>query len=487
MHSYQKFTKQVFRIGLLDLLATIQGLVFLSLITKNLGAGDYGIFTQIRVVMSLAIAFTFFGLHEALIRFIPGEKDSQKIQEGVYSSVALIFGANLIIALFLIVFSGYMSAFLKFDKIFVKLLSLIIIFESLNTILLVAIRSIREIDKYFWIVASKLIFEISIVAAIIIIGYGLVGAISSLLFIRLVIFLILGFFTIKGIGLKFPDFSLTKAYLSFGLPTIVDGISYWMITSLDRFLIGFFLGILFVGYYVPAYSIGSLLVFFIFPISFMLSTLLPKFFDDNDLEQVKNYLMHSLKYFSLFMIPSVFGVSVLSRQLLVVFSTQDIADKAFFAVPFVALSIFFYGTTYFFAQILVLFKKTKVIASVWMTAAFLNLALNMIFIPLLGILGAAINTFIAYFSALFLMRHFAFKDLQFKIEWVFMAKALVASVFMSLFILWIKGPGILGLLLEIVLGVSVYLILMILFKGLDKKEFNFLKSLIHEEMAILGK
>lgn len=480
LQAYKKFAKSIFLVGFLDFMGMVQGLVFLSLITKILGTQDYGIWVQIRILMTLAVAFTFLGLQEALIRFIPGEKSEEKVREGIYSSFFLIFFINLIVSLFLMAFAGYISILLKFDSIFIRLLSLIVIFESLSAFFLVVVRSMKEIRKYFWTVALKLIGEIGLVTAVIFIGHGLIGAIFSILVVRVIIFLVLIFYITKKISFKYPNFSLVKKYLSFSLPTMMDGISYWVVTSSDRFFIAFFLGVTFVGYYVSAYSIGSLLVFFIFPLAFMLSTILPKLFDENNLDEVKDYLRHSLKYLLLLIIPSTFGLSVLSRKLLILFSTKEISDEAFFLVPFIATSIFFYGVIYFFAQILVLAKKTKTIALVWLISALLNLALNIIFIPILGILGAAISTLAAYFCALILMYYFSFKEFHFKIEWYFILKTLMASVFMALPILWLDLSGLLGLILEILLGAVIYLILIMALKGIDKKEINFLKNLIYE-------
>ena len=484
--SYLKFVKHIFTVGFLNLLGIVQGLVFLSLITKILGAKDYGVWSQVMVTMSLMVSFTFLGLHEALIRFIPGEKDKEKVSEGVYSSFVLVFFVNLIIASFLILFSGYLSIFLKFDQIFIRLLSLIIIFESLNAIFLVVIRAKKEIGKYFWFVSFKMFLEIGLLIAMVLLGYGLFGAILSFLFIRIIIFLVLFFYIIKKIGFKFPNFSLIKKYLFFGFPTIADGISYWIITSSDRYLIGFFLGIIFVGYYAPAYSIAYILSIFIFPLSFVLSAVLPQLFDEDKMNEVKNYLQYSLKYFLAIIIPATFGISILSKQLLVIFSTKEIATNAYFVVPFIAASIFLYGVSYFFSQILILVKKTKVIASIWTIAAFLNLGLNIIFIPILGILGAAITTFIAYFCAFILMYYFAFREFQFKIEWGFVFKIFIASILMNFSILWFNPQGIIGLISAILSGAIIYLILMVLLKGFSKKEIDFLKNLIYE-MPIFGK
>ncbi|MDO8530231.1 MAG: polysaccharide biosynthesis C-terminal domain-containing protein [bacterium] len=484
LQAYTKFAKSIFAVGFLDFMGVVSGLVFLSLITKMLGAQDYGIWIQIRVLMSLAVALTFLGLQEALIRFIPGGKNQEEIREGVYSSLFLIFFLNAVIGLLLLVFTGRISAFLHVDQLFVRLLSLIIILESLSTFFLVVIRAIKEIRNYFWIMTLKLFGEIVLVVSVVLLGQGLLGAIVSMLIIRILIFSILILYVIKKIGFAYPSFSLTKKYLSFSLPTMVDGLSYWMITSSDRFFIAFFLGVAFVGYYVPAYSIGSLLAFFIFPMAFMLSTMLPKLFDENNVHEVKNYLSYSLKYLLCLMIPAIFGLSAVSRQLLTFFSTQEIADRAFFVVPFVAVSILFYGVIYFFAQILALAKKTKITALVWLVSAFLNLVLNIIFIPMLGILGAAIATLAAYLCALVLMRRFAFKELRFKIDWYFIGKVLMASIFMGISIAWLNLPGASGLIVEILLGVVIYIMLMVLFKGIDAKEINFLKKLLTRESHI---
>lgn len=465
-------------VGFLNFLGIVQGLVFLSLITKILGAGDFGVWSQIKVTVSLAATFTFLGLHEALIRFIPGESDKENIKEGIYSSLFFIFFINLVIALGLLIFSFYVGQFLKVEKPFVFLLAFIIVFESLSNMLLVIIRAFREIGKYFWFVTVKMILEIIFFVTMILLGYGLLGAVISYLLLRVFAFLILLVYLIKKIGFKLPDFYLVKKYLNFGIPTIADGFFYWVITSSDRYLIGLFLGIIFIGYYAPAYSIGYLLSVFIFPLSFMLSVVLPKLFDENNIPEVKKYLSYCFKYFLMVIVPATFGISVLSKELLVVFSTAEIAANAYFIVPFIAVSILIYGISYFFSQILVLFKKTKTLALVWFIASILNLGLNIILIPILGILGAALTTLLAYLAAFILMYYFAFKELQFKIEWSFIFKSFISSIVMITPFLWFNLKGFWGLISAMLSGIIVYLASMILFRSFNTREVIFLKNLV---------
>lgn len=486
MYSYLKFAKHTFIMGVLHASGLLQSLVFLPVITKILGAEDYGIWSQLKITMNLLVPLSFLGLGAALERFIAGEKNREKIQEGVYSSLTFVSGIILTMALLLIIFSGSAAAFLGFAPMFVKFLALLIIFESLITIFSIIIQAKREIGKYFWFSISKMFGETGLIIGVIALGCGLYGAVLSLLFIRIVIFLILLVYLVRKIGIKIPDFSLIESYFRFGVPTMTYSISYWVVASVDRYIIGFFLGVLFVGYYAPAYSIGMLLVFFIIPVTSILTVVLPKFFDDNNLEEVKKYLSYSLKYFLLMMVPAVFGLSVLSRRLLIIFSTEEIADNAYFVVPFVAASTLVYGLACFFNQILVLVKKTKIIAIIWIIAAFLNLGLNIILIPKFGIIAAAITTFLSYFCAFILIWYFAFKEFQFKIDWNFMAKSIAASILMVLFIRWFDPSGLFNVILSIILGVLTYGLLIFLFRGVGKKEIMFLKNLIYE-MAFSNK
>jgi O-antigen/teichoic acid export membrane protein len=319
-----------------------------------------------------------------------------------------------------------------------------------------------------------------LVISAIILGYGLYGAVLSFLLVRVLTFFILFAYILAKFGIKIPDFSLIKKYLSFGLPKIADSVSYWAITSIDRYFIGFFWGMVFVGYYAPAYSIGTVLTLFLFPISFMLSATLPKSFDEDKIEEVKEYLSLSLKYFLSIIIPASFGLSVLSRQLLSIFSTEEIANAAHTVTPVIVASIFLYGITYFFVQILVLAKKTKTIAKIWAVGAALNFLLNMIFVPLSGIMGAAFATLTAYLCAFILMRHFADLELKFYIDWSFVAKSTFSSLMMALLIFLFGQEGIFGLIFSITFGVLFYGISMFLLKGFSKKEIIFLKNLSYE-------
>ena len=432
--SYQKFTKDIGLLGLMQIVITISGLITLPIITKLLGAESYGIWIQLMVTLGLISTFANVELPYALVRFLPGEKDKGKIQDGIWSVLVVIFGILFLISILLISFSGIISKFLGCNQIFILLLAPIIIFDCLNFLLTNILRAFQEIKKYCYISIAFNIIEAILIISSVFLGYGLLGAVISMLIIRIIFFIIMGAFVISMVGVKMPKFLKIKEYLVFCLPLVPIDMSYWVIQSSDKYFIGFLMGALFVGYYAPAYTLGCCISFFIVPLGFLLPATLAKHHDENEIEKVKTYLRHSLKYFLIIAIPAVFGLSVLSKPLLTTFTTPDIAQHSYFVVPLIALSMLLYGSCIIFTQNLLIKKKTKTSGMIWIIGSLLNVCLNFVFVPRFGILGAAITTLLAYAFITMMIWYYSFKELKFKIDWKIILKSIFASAIMALFI-----------------------------------------------------
>lgn len=470
MISRKKFVKDIGILGLTNLIFAFRGIFLLPIITKLLGVVSYGIWTQLMVSVSLVVPLMLLGIPAALVRFLAGREEKRDIQEGVYSSLLVVFTTALLAGFFLILFSEPIANIFHYPRVFVIFLALIILFETLNAIFLNAFRALHAIKTYSFFVIFQTAGEISLVFAAISLGYGLYGAVASFLISRVILFFLSFFWVYKKIGIRIPQFSQTKEYLAFGLPTIASGASYWAITSSDKYLVGFFLGALFVGYYTPAYTIGNVLVLFVFPFSLILPSVLSKFFDENNISEMKLYLSYSLKYFLAVAIPAVFGISVLSWQLLRILSTVDIANNGYFVTPFIALGMLCYGVYTIIAQILDIVKKTKLSALIWMIAAAGNLVLNMFFISSFGILGAAITTLAAYGIALALTVYFSFKEFTFEIDTVFIVKSIAASTIMAIIISFFNPQGLLHISAVIMFSAFFYGGLMIAARAFNKRE-----------------
>jgi O-antigen/teichoic acid export membrane protein len=284
---------------------------------------------------------------------------------------------------------------------------------------------------------------------------------------------------LKEIGVKIPDFSKLKPYLHYGLPLVPSTIFAWIAASSDRYVIVYFLGLAPVGIYSAAYNISQAAIFmFLAPISFVLVPTLSRLYDDNKMEEVKTHLSYSLKYFLMFAIPVTFGVSVLAKQILTIIATSEFVYTGSLVMPFVALSMVLSGFYSIIGTVLILVKKTKIYGLIWGMAALTNLSLNIVLVPYIGILGAAIATLISCAIASVITVRLSFRYLRFEIGLTFIIKSIVAAVIMAL-ILWQLNPiGTLNVLISIGVGAVIYFIILILLKGIEREELGFIKSLM---------
>jgi len=478
MPEYKLFAQRVGLVGIVNLLVSLSGIILLPILTKTLLIEEYGIWVQIIVTITLISPIVGLGLPYTMVRFLAAKKDKTKIQEGFYSIAVFIFFTSLAASVLLFIFSEpFAAAFLGGRADLLRVISVIIPIECLNNLFLNYFRTFQRIKKYSFFNILYTYGMVVLVAYSLLSGYGIFGALISFLIARLFVFMLMCSLIISEIGVKIPNFSHLKEYLNFGLPTVPGTFSSWIVGSSDRYIIGYFLGVAFVGYYSPGYMLGAFVSMYMAPIGFLLPAVLSKLYDEGKEEEVKKYLEYTLKYFLMFAIPSVLGLSLLSKQLLITLSTSEIASYGYPITPFVAVSALFLGAGAIISHILILVKKTKISGSIWVLAAVINLGLNFVFIPYFGILGAAITTLIAYVLAFIFTTYYSFKYLKFNIDFRFILKSIFASIVMSLVIIKWNPIGTLNVLIVIGVCAVVYAAILLLLKGVKKEEITFFREL----------
>ena len=478
MNEHKLFTQRIGLIGITNLLVGLSGIILLPILTKNLPIEDYGAWVQFMVTVTLISSIVILGLPYTMVRFLAAVKDKKEIQEGFYSVALFVLFTGVITSLLLLLFSKPIASSLFDNRTdLVKILLILIPIECLRSVCLNFFRAFQQIKRYSLFVFLKTYGMVVLVTYSVLSGYGVYGAVLSLLITEIFILLLMATLIIAEIGVKIPTFSHLKEYLNFGLPTVPGNFSSWITRSSDRYVIGYFLGVAFVGYYSPGYALGGMIAMYGAPLGMLLPAALSKLYDEGKYEEVKIYLEYSLKYFLILAIPSAFALSILSKQLLVILTTSEIALQGYLITPFVALSALLLGASAIISHIIVLVKKTKISGSIWSIAAIINLGLNFVFIPYIGILGAAITTLIAYFLTSVLITYYSFKYFKFDIDFRFIVKSILASVLMSLVIIQWSSRGLLNVLIVIGVCAVVYAAILLVLGGVKKEEIRFFREL----------
>jgi O-antigen/teichoic acid export membrane protein len=477
MADYKLFIQRIGLIGVTNLFLSLSGIILLPILTKNLPIQDYGIWAQITVTIGIVTPVASLGLDSAMARYLPSLTKKDEIQEIFYSIFLSVLPVYIIVSSLIYIFSGVISSSL-FDSYVsvVKILSIIIFFECINNLFLDYLRSKQMITKYSLLSIIKNYVQVLAISFFILMGEGILGATAGLLLTNILVFLIMASIIYSNIGFKIPKFKNMKEYLSFGIPLVPMAVSGWIVNSSDRYVIGLVLGAAAVGYYSPGYSLGSLILMFLAPLGILLPVTLAKHYDENKLEDVNKTLYYSLKYFLAIGIPAVFGLSFLSKSVLNILSTSEIAEEGYLIVPFVALSSLIYGVQTIYWQILILKGQTNIGGKFWLIASLLNVLLNFLLIPYTGIIGAAITTLFAFTFAFVVTAYYSTKILKLDPNFGFILKSVFASIVMSLVIVVFNPTEWVGVVITIGICVVVYFIVLLLLKGFDKTEFHILKE-----------
>jgi O-antigen/teichoic acid export membrane protein len=317
----------------------------------------------------------------------------------------------------------------------------------------------QQIRRYSALNVLSAYLSTALIAYFVLSGLGLEGAVIALLIQQLVVFSVMIYLIVAEIGFAIPKF-------------VPGSLSNWIVNSSDRFLIALFLGTAAVGYYSPGYAFGTAIAMISAPLAIMLPAVLSQHYDRNNVEEVRTILTYSLKYYAGLALPSVIALSVLSKPLLLVLTTQQIAANGYLVTPFAAGGTALFGAYTVFAMTIGLKKKTAVLGTIWILSAALNFGLNLVLIPYLGLIGAALTTFLAFLLAFGLAAYYSFRYFKFDVNWGFIAKSVCGSGIMALFLLLWSPSGLFSILLSIALAAVIYLIILLALRGFTLQEIK---------------
>ena len=121
-------------------------------------------------------------------------------------------------------------------------------------------------------------------------------------------------------------------------------------------------------------------------------------------------------------------------------------------------------------------KNTKFFIFAFGSGVAVNLILNIIFVPYFGALAAAVTTLLAYLMVTLLIYFKSVQYIKFKVDFLFVAKSILASLIMAIAIYFANPVGMIRILLTIVAGAIIYFIILFLLKAFAKEEINIFSS-----------
>jgi len=481
MSIYKKFVKNVGIVTISEIVMKLKPILFLPIITNALGASDYGVYSSIFATIAFLMMFSTLGVDNGFVRFLASEKDKEKVSLGFSSASLVIFSLSCVVALIMFIFAGTLAntVFGAPDRVPViqagsLYLPLIALFNiTLNFFL---VRQKMLTLSLFRILSTFL--PVSFAALLLIQGHGLFAVICAIVAVQAALDVIAVLAIVRSIGVRMPKVSVVWPYMKFGIPLIASGVASVVLNLGDRYVIGALMGAASVGIYSVAYTLGSAISILLSPIILALLAPASKSHDEGRLDEVNKYLNYSLRYYLMLSIPAAVGVSVLSTQIIYSLTTAEFLVGSAGVTAIIAISTVFYGVFSIYSFSFYLAKKLKNTVILLAAAASANIALNLLLVPVMGLLGASLATLICFLTLFLACVAMTRKYIHITLDYTFFAKCILAALSMGALIYYLQPIGWVQITGSIAVGIAVYFGLLAAFKAFKKNELAFLKGVL---------
>ncbi len=372
-------------------------LVLAPFLTHRLSASNYGALTIINTMIGLGSGITQLGLYSAFFRAYNYDYTSAEERRAVVATVtSLLILASSFTMIGVIALSSWL-AFLLLGQatmgVYIALASGVVLLQNLTLPGLAWLRAQDRPLPFSLLSISNLL--VTLLGNIVLVGvlhWGIAGSIiangSGFACIVICTFPII----IVKAGLKIR-INMVKGLLAFGLPLVLNFVSYWVLQLSDRYLLSLFVSLTETARYAVVYTLGSAMsVVIMGPFSLAWPTTMFTVAKRKDATEVFKLIF---RWFSLFLLFAAFGSSLVATLILYWLFPVEYHSAAPI-IPFVAVSIVFYGVYYVFMAGANITRRTWLTAVFTTIAALVNIFVNLILIPLFKGMGAAESTLIAY-------------------------------------------------------------------------------------------
>ncbi len=401
-----------------NLTSKLLGIILIPLYTSKLTLSEYGMLGMLEITVQILTAIIGLSLYSAFFRWYWDKQYLDKQKSIFFTILIFVFTGAILMNLIFLPFHDQLSSFLLDTDQQGYLIMLILIiagFEAVAIIISTLIRLQERPGFYTLLQVSKVLTSLSLTIYFIAVkGKKIDGIYEAQLIGNAVFYLLAARFIIKSSNPKI-EWKILPGMLKFSYPLLFSSIAGIVLTISDRYILKFISDLAYVGIYTLGYKIASTLrVLVITSVNLAIQPMIYKMIDQPD---NKRFYSKIMTYYSYGLMICVLGLSLFGREL-IKFLSKSNPDywEAFSIVPIISMAFFFGMLRDVSLTGINISKKTVVNAKSILFAATFNIVFNIILIPFMGYLGAAIATLISQMLYFLIIYYFAQKFYPIKYE-----------------------------------------------------------------------
>ena len=251
--------------------------------------------------------------------------------------------------------------------------------------------------------------------------------------------------------------------IKYGLPLVVSELAFVLFERSDTFMINHFLGVYEVGLYSVVYSLGYYVQkIAIIPLSMAVMPLYLNIWKEKGVAETSRFLSQITNYYLVVVIPLGVGLSLFTKNIITILASPKYAEAAYL-MPWIISGLLLYGVYYLYAAGFYVSKNSGAITLSIFVSLLMNIMLNLLLIPLLGLKGAAISTLASYVVLILFTQLRTKYILPIRLNYRLLLHSIISTVLMFSFISLINIEDLFfRLLIKFTLGFVMYLFFMII-------------------------
>ena len=377
------------------------------IIARNATQSEYGIFSIGFVLLNFFVIISCLGLLAGTPRYIAyfrGKGDNNKVTGVISSSIQLSVIASLVCFSIFFLSSDFLAELFHLQQSSVlKIFAIAVPFFVAIEILASIFRGFDRVHEkaYFRDILMnvlKVLFIVSVIA----LGYSFLEMIYAYILsiviasIAFIIYAIkkLPIVTVKSTSAETDP--VRKELLLFSLPLLATNALSMIIIRMDTLMLGYFKTVDVVGLYNAAHPIAQLIEIFLLSLVFIYVPITSQLYAKNLIEEMRRNYAILTKWIVSATLPFFLVILLFPEAMLnVLFSSAYAQASAALALRILGVGMFIHVFLGPNAATLIVIGRTKLNLMDNMIGAITNVSLNLLLIPPLGIIGAAIASAIS--------------------------------------------------------------------------------------------
>ena len=403
--------------------------------------GEYGLYTIALVPATTFLLFQDWGVDSALTKYCANyraEKREGELKNIIVSGLTFKVITGLVLTMLSLLTANFFATTIFNNPesgFLITLVSITIFFNTIyGTTLSIFVGFERmELNTVTMIVAATVQGLLS--PLLVYLGFGALGAVvgfTTAMFATGVTAVVLLYFGIfrklpKGTMIKMKTFQTLKPLLSYGIPLSIGAIIGGVLPQVIQFLMASSADIALIGNYRIALNFAIFLTFFSLPITTVLFPAFSKLDPTKDKQLLKTVFSSSVKYSSLFIVPTTLALMILSTPLINTIFGDKWLSAPFFLTLGVIAGLFVLLGSLSFSKLLIATGETKMMMKLNILVICIGVPIAFLLIPPLGILGVIIVGSISGVPSLFIGLYWTWKHYETKADFRYSARILLAA------------------------------------------------------------